>query len=123
MAAKKETQFDTWMPLYVGDYLRRTMGLTTEQHGAYLLLIMACWTEGGRLPADPAQLAAFARMAPSQWTRTEPILRKYFAVTPEHWIHERVLEELTKAKEMVAKKKKAGAVAAAARWGLDAPTH
>jgi uncharacterized protein YdaU (DUF1376 family) len=123
MAAKKETQFDTWMPLYVGDYLRKTMGLTVEQHGAYLLLIMACWTEGGRLPNDTSQLAAFARMAAPQWARAEPILRKYFAVTPEHWIHERVLEELTKAKEMVAKKKKAGTAAAAARWGMDASAH
>lgn len=111
------------MPLYVGDYLRKTMGLTVDQHGAYLLLIMACWTEGGKVPADASQLAAFARMTPQQWARAEPILRKYFAVTPEHWIHERVLEELTKAKAMVANKKRAGTAAAAARWGIEAPKH
>jgi uncharacterized protein YdaU (DUF1376 family) len=118
MATKKPPKHDTWMPLYVGDYLANTMGLSTEQHGAYLLLMMGCWKSGGRLPADHQQLAVFARLTPQQWARHEPILRPYFAVTDEHWIHERVLQELTNAKAMVEKKSAAGKVGAANKWGL-----
>lgn len=124
MATEKKTpKHDTWMPLYVGDYLVKTTRLNAEQHGGYLLLLMTAWTSDGRLPNDPQELQQIARMTPQQWAKNESTLSKFFQVTPEFWINERVIEELQKAKEMVLKKSKAGYASAAARWGLPPQKH
>lgn len=118
MATKKPPKHDTWMPLYISDYLADTMSLTTEQHGAYMLLIMAAWKDGGSLPNDAGQLAAISKLPLAQWTRHDPILRRFFDITPEHWTHRRVAQELATAKANVEKRSAAGKTAAAKKWGL-----
>jgi uncharacterized protein YdaU (DUF1376 family) len=118
MAGRKAPKHDTWMPFYVADYLADTMHLTTEQHGAYLLLIMAAWKADGKLPNDADALRQITRMTAKQWDRAEPILERFFIVTEGFWIHSRVRQELERAKSNVAKKAGAGVVGAANRWGL-----
>ena len=110
------------MPLYVSDYLADTMHLNAEQHGAYLLLLMAAWKADGKLPNDSGTLQQITRMTAQQWSRAEPILMRFFFVTEDFWIHNRVRTELEKAKDNVDRRSKAGATAAAKRWGLN-ETH
>lgn len=111
-------QSDAWMPLYIGDYLRDTSRLTTEQHGAYLLLIMDYWVNGP-LPDDDAQLAAVARCTPQAWRKVRQILSPYFTVGGGLWHHKRVDGELSKAKGLVSTRSQAGKKGAEARWQRD----
>lgn len=110
------------MPLYVGDYLSDTSHLTAEEHGAYLLLIMAYWQSGRSLPNDAKRLALIARVSNERWTDVERTLQQFFNVTPTEWQHERIEAELERYRDKVEKAKKAGKASARKRKGTDAPT-
>lgn len=108
------------MPFYVGDYLRDTMHLTTEEHGAYLLLIMALWNADGSLPESA--LAATARVTPRRWATLRKAMSPFFQIEGETWSHRRVNRELGTAAEKSTKAKES----ARTRWGhakADANAH
>lgn len=83
------------MPLYVGDYLRDTSRLTTEQHGAYLLLIMDYFMNGA-LPDDDEVLAAVVKMSERNWKKNKPAIIKYFSLNKGFLYHERIESEILK---------------------------
>ncbi len=93
--AKNKT--DIWLPIYVGDYLADTMHLTTEQHGAYFLLIMAYWKNRGALPENRIQ--GIVNINGNSWSIAEALLKEYFDTTtyPGKWYHKRIEKELEKA--------------------------
>lgn len=99
---------DTWMPLYIGDYLQDTTRLSTEQHGAYLLLIMDYWTNGP-LPDDDTALAQVTRLQPAAWKKHRPALGRLFRIADGEWRHKRIDEEHAKAVKFVEKQKANGA--------------
>lgn len=91
---------DKWMPFYVADYLRDTMHLTRDQHGAYLLLLMACWTRGGSLPNDQGQLAGIAKATPKEWAKLAPVILPFFSVDGAELRQGRVSAEAERAKRL-----------------------
>ena len=113
------SKHETWMPLYIADYLGDTMHLTAEQHGAYLLLLMAAWKRGGHVPDDDAQLAAITRTGDRWQTHCAGIVRAFFTQCDGLLRHGRVEAELAVAMDHVTKRAAAGARGAAARWQKD----
>lgn len=112
MTARKP---DDWMPLRIGEYLADTTHLTRDQHGAYLLLIMAYWRRGEALPADDGQLAAIAKATPAEWRKMKPIIAQFFRCEDGRWFQKRCEEELVAARALVAQRSVAGKASAAAR--------
>jgi uncharacterized protein YdaU (DUF1376 family) len=107
----KEAKPDTWMPLVIGDYLKDTGRLTTEQHGAYLLIIMDYWTNGP--PADDAsELQAITGLDAKAWRKNRDKLARFFRIEDGVWRHKRIDQELERWTE-----KKAIYVARAAAGG------
>lgn len=107
---------DVWMPLFIGDYLADTSRLTTEQHGAYFLLIMDYWRNGPP-PDDSATLAQITRLSPDAWSIAQAKLGQFFSIDGGVWRHKRIDEELVAAKENKDKAQAKAKAAAAARWG------
>lgn len=104
------------MPFYVGDYLADTQLLTTEQHGAYLLLILAYWKNQGALPIDDAILASVCKMMPEKWQANKPVLLGYFQVKRGKLVHERIEKEIKATSEKRQKAKEKSDKANAKRW-------
>ena len=83
-----------YMQLYVADYLADTAHLTTEEHGAYLLLIFNYWQRGKPLPNNDKRLAMIARLSNERWTDVKETLNEFFNVTPTCWQHHRIDKDL-----------------------------
>jgi len=83
---------DIWMPIYIGDYLADTMRLTTEQHGAYFLLLMEHW-KSGPLPDDDEELAAIVRLPRAQWVKQRTKLARFFVIEGGTWRQKRLERE------------------------------
>ena len=78
-----------WMPLYIGDYLRDTIGLTNSQHGSYLLSMMAYWSKGESLTNAELRTAA---------GRDFHFIVKFYILVDNRWHHKRLDIELSKAR-------------------------
>lgn len=85
------------MQLYVADYLGDTRHLTTEQHGAYLLILMTMWRHNGTLAADAKTLSRVACLTMKRWRLMEPILMAFFTVEDGRIKQKRLSKEFQKA--------------------------
>jgi uncharacterized protein YdaU (DUF1376 family) len=110
---------DIWMPVFIGDYLADTMHLSTEQHGAYLLLLFHLWRRGS-LHDDDGTLAQITGLSSTAWSRARPVLAEFFQIQDGLWGHRRVeLERARVAAKQLSNSKQAK-LAAARRWSKPA---
>lgn len=85
------------MPLFCGDYLAATVGLSLEQSGAFLHILMAIWASGGKPIADDDEfLARICRVTRDRWQKKiRPALAPLFDLSGGTWRNERLEREWT----------------------------
>lgn len=102
-----------YIQLYPADYLADTMHLTTEEHGAYLLLIFNYWQTGKAIPKK--RLQKIARIPNDRWPSVEDSLSEFFSDDGECWTHERIERDLETVNGALEQRVRAGKASAEAR--------
>ena len=123
------------LPLWTDAYLGDTSHLTTIEHGAYILLLIAAWrSKECCLPNDDKLLARYAHLTPGQWRRIKGVLMPFFYVQGDQLFQGRLTDEHTFVKQHSRKqsqnaksrwlktKKTSNAAAMPDRCQIDAPT-
>ena len=108
------------MPFYPADYLADTRRLTTEQHGAYLLLLLDSWVSGA-LPDDDAVLSRVAGLDAERWAQVRQVIARYFQIADGQWVHARIEREREHAQAHAQASSERAKKAAASRWGKKQP--
>jgi uncharacterized protein YdaU (DUF1376 family) len=106
---------DIWMPVYIGDYLADTMHLSTEQHGAYLLLLFHLWRRG-ILHDDDVALAKITGLNKSAWSNARLVLAEFFSIQDGLWRHGRVERERIRVAAKQQSRAKSAKLASSIRW-------
>ncbi len=77
-----------------------TTHLTTVEHGAYLLLLIAMWrTPEKRLINEDKRLARYAKLTPQQWSRMRRTIMEFFRVEDGHINQGRLSDEAIAVKQ------------------------
>lgn len=101
------------IPLFPDSYHRDTTHLTTEEHGAYFLLLMAAWgNENCSLPNEEKRLAALAKMSLHQWRKISATILEFWTVEGTRIVQGRLRKEWRYVQQKREKRK----AAAEARW-------
>jgi uncharacterized protein YdaU (DUF1376 family) len=116
---------DVYMPWYPKDYMASTALFSTEESGAYSLLLMQMWIEGGTLPLEHDRLARVAKVAdPDAWAAIWRVISVKFmpaAGQPGRITQRRLGAELVKARALKVVASDRGREGAAGRWGKRKP--
>lgn len=110
------SKHDVFMPLMIGDFLRDTMRLDTEQQGMYLLLLIEYWSKGP-LPDDPRILQKICKISGHIFSKKFPDIRQIFLEKDGHLHHPGTDAEKARSLALHERKSSGGKKGMASRWG------
>jgi len=97
------------MPMYWDAYLADTTHLTTEEHGAYLLLLGAMWRRDGSVPDSDADNARILGLSKPRWTKIKSRLSEFLTFDGERITQKKLQETWKNTQEKIAVNRANGA--------------
>ena len=83
-----------WFAFDADAYTGDTAHLTCEEHGAYLLLILAYYRSEKPLPATDRALSSITKLPMDRWLECKPTLTAFFTEEGGTWRHDQIEREL-----------------------------
>lgn len=110
-----------YFPFYVDDFLddEKVEIMTTEEVGAYLLLLLRAWKQdpAGSLPPDDTTLARWARLEMDRWDKMKhAVLAPFQRRQDGRYYQLRMVVEYKKIRTLFLAKSRAGKRGAKSRW-------
>ena len=97
------------MPLWTDVYLGDTRHLSTEQNGAYLLMLITSWRSGKcALPDDDARMARITGLSKAKWLRHKPVLIEFFTLENGQFTQKRLKQEWQNRQDYIAAQSEKG---------------
>ncbi len=97
------------MPMYWDAYLADTTHLTTEEHGAYLLLLAAMWRRNGTVPDDDKDNARILGLTKTKWLKVKIRLSDVLIFENNHISQKKLQITWKKTQETIEKNRVNGA--------------
>ena len=111
-----------WFAFNIGAYVKDTMRLSTEGHGAYLLLMLDYYATEKAPPDDDEVLASICKLPVEVWTaKHRKVLAPFFDIKDGRWFHNRIEREMLEACSKHAASIAHAKAAANARWKGTSP--
>ncbi len=88
---------DIWMPVIIGDFLKATIHLSTEEVGALFRLQMHYWSNGGPFPDDDKRLSRITGQSISEWQECKGEMIGFFEIERGLWVSQELDETLKSA--------------------------
>ena len=104
------------MPFFVDDYTKDTLNLSLEEHGAYLLLLMAMWRHKGSIPDNDKDNARLLGIQPRAWLRLKQRLMPFFEIYAGQITQKRLQKNWNYAVENSNRQSQKGKAGAKARY-------
>jgi len=89
-----------FMKLWHSELIADTAHLSANEFGAYMLLLMAMWRNGGTLPNDDKLLARYARLTRGQWTKMKATILAFMKCNENEITQVRLMTELISARQL-----------------------